>query len=68
MSFEQILEKVGLPDKPFFTDSDVCRIFGKSRTTAINWRKAGLVECVVINGHPFITRNSLADLCLKGNA
>jgi len=68
MSFEEILAHAGVPDKSFFQDRDVCRIFSKTKVTIFNWRKAGLLESILINGQNFITRASLKALCEKGSA
>ena len=68
MNFEETLKLVGIQDKPYFQDKDVCRIFGKTRLTVSKWRNAGLLEAIVICGQNYITRASLKALCEKGES
>jgi hypothetical protein len=68
MPFSEILQHLGLEDKPFYRAGEVRRIFGISRLTLFKWRRDGLLESVRIQGQHFITRASLKALCEKGNS
>jgi len=66
MQFEEVLESLAIPDKPFYRPGEVRRIFGITRLTLSKWLENQVLLSVTIRGQHHITRSSLKELCEQG--